>query len=51
MGTKVPGSSHYRVLHHSPFKIYCKIVEPQQRIDMLHILSGSRHPQILTSTG
>jgi len=36
--------SNARKLHYSPFVIYYRIVEPQQRIDILHISHGSRRP-------
>ena len=44
MGTKISSNSEFRVLLHSPFKIYYKVVEPQQRINILHIWHGSRCP-------
>ncbi len=42
MGLKLSVRSRFRKLHHSPFNIYYEVVEPQQRIDILHIWHGSR---------
>jgi plasmid stabilization system protein ParE len=44
LGSKASFNSPLRILIHSPFKIYYKVIEPQQRIDILHIWHGSRRP-------
>ncbi len=44
MGNLHTARSKARKFHFSPFVIYYRIVEPQQRIDILHIWHGSRRP-------
>lgn len=42
LGANIATPSQIRKMVHSPFSIYYKVFEPQQRIDILHIWHGSR---------
>jgi plasmid stabilization system protein ParE len=47
MGSIHQASSQARKILYTPFVIYYRIFEPQQRIDILHIWHGSRRPPTL----